>query len=98
MNAEQRQAIAAAVAPVVEGWLRTLPFQPLVLRVNPAGDGVEARIGLKDSSCVTGKEASEILGMSYKHFARSSFFGLRRGANRKFSRLQVERLKQRRSS
>ena len=91
-----RAAIAAAVAPVVESWLSSSPGLPLVLSVNQSG-AVECRVGLADSSRITGTAAAAALGISYKTFKRRSFFGLQRGNDRKFSRLQVDNLKQRRA-
>jgi len=86
--------IAEAVAPIVDRWLSSAPGQPLVLTSDGAG-GVEARIGLADASRISGAEAARLLGITYRTFVRNSFFGLRRGADRKFSRLQVDNLKER---
>jgi len=91
-----RAAIAAAVAPVVEGWLLTSPGLPLVLSVDAAG-AVECRVGLADRSRLSGARAAEVLGVSRASFYRNHFYGLQRGTDGKFSRVQVDNLKQRRA-
>jgi len=87
------QQIASAVMPVVEGWLRDCPGQPLVLTSH--GESVEATIGHRNRDAITLADAARLIGVSVATFRRRSFFGLRRsrGSN-KFSRLAVERLRE----
>ena len=88
------QQISAAVVPVVEGWLKDCPGQPLVLTAY--GDAVEATIGYRNRDAITLADAARLLGVSVATFRRRDFFGLRRsrGSN-KFSRLAVERERER---
>ncbi len=91
----QQQQIADAVAPVVREWLDRCPGQPLVLRSR--GDSVEASIGLGDDGRrITGQQAAQIIGVSYRTFQRADFFGILRGDDNRFSRLAVERCRDRR--
>jgi hypothetical protein len=88
--------IAASVGATAAAWLRTCPGQPLVLRSTP--DGVEARIGLADRGARIGAaDAADLLGVSRSAFYRNHFFGLSRGPDGRFSRLAVDRYKQRRA-
>jgi hypothetical protein len=90
----QEQTIAAGVAEVVAAWLTTAPGQPLTLTAD--GNSVRARIGNGDDRRLTKKAAAELLGMEPITFKRNHFFGLKLGEDRKYSRRQVERVKQER--
>lgn len=86
------------IAPVVSEWLARCPGQPLVLRADPVAGTVSATIGLRDGSrSITAKDAAALLGVSLSTFKARSFFGLRRGSDRRFSRLAVERLRDQRA-
>jgi len=76
---------------VVEQWLKTCPSRPLVFRADSRCEPIEVNIGLGSKNRVTAVEAAEILGMHQRTFSRHHFFGLKRGTDRKFSRLTVER-------
>ena len=89
-------ATAQAIAAVADAWLRESPGRPLVLRAGPDGS-VSASIGLDNSRTVTGQQAADILGVSWRTFSRADFYGLKRGADRRFSRASVERLRDHRA-
>jgi hypothetical protein len=88
-----------AVSALITHWLRECPSRPLVLRADPRHGSVEAQIGLStQAQRVTGRQAAEILGISYRTLSRAHFFGLQRGSDHRYSRLSVERLRDRRAS
>ena len=90
---------AEHIAPVVSEWLARCPGQPLVLRADPASGTVCATIGLRDNSRgITAKAAADLIGVSLSTFKARAFFGLRRGSDRRFSRLAVERLRDNRAA
>ena len=89
------EKIAAAVMPVVKQWLDTCPGQPLVLRSDSHGEAVEVTIGIHNRDAIPLTRAAELLGVSVATFRSHNFYGLKRGLNKKFSRLAVERQRDR---
>jgi hypothetical protein len=88
--------ISEAVVPVVDRWLRDCPGQPLVLMAR--GGSVECSIGMQRRDQVSLADAARIIGVSERTFRRRDFFGLKRNHNNKFSRLAVERERDRQRS
>ena len=86
------------IAPIVSEWLARCPGQPLVLRADPVAGTVEARIGLGSDRSLSGAAAARGLGVSFNTFKRADFYGLRRDAGGRFSRLVVERLRDNRAA
>jgi hypothetical protein len=90
---------ADSVLPIVQQWLAKCPRQPLVLRADPVAGTVQATIGLRDNArAITAKAAADLLGVSLSTFKARSFFGLKRGPDKRFSRLAVERFRDSRRS